>query len=438
MPDKSPEEKDGFAELFKKLWLPVAGFLGAIKLSYDFYKMWTTDRNTVASLLTVSIYLVIIIALGWVGFGKKNILQPTTKKGEIPVTKTQPRFSLPYRVAAWCVLALLLFFGIQVYGVVCFNTGYNYYSQGDYSNAISNFDTAIRINPQDAQNYYFRGLSYSGLNDLEHSIQDYDQALQINPQYADAYFYRGIDYHNSGDLQKAIENYNSAIQINPQYKEAYADLGLAYFALNDYQSAIQYYNQALQIDSQYKEGYLYRALAYASLKDYKQAIKDYDQAIQVDPKYVDAYFNRGNAYNELGEYDYAIKDFEITISFTPDDSNLLNNTAYLMALHDSDLQKALEYVNKAIELQPDNSNFLDTQGIVYYKTGEYEKALIIFNYVINEKQLSYSYYGRGLTYEALGDRNKAISDLKAFLAEYPNDTLSEDAIKHLKTLDGTP
>ncbi len=47
MSDKSPEQKDDLLELLKKLWLPVAGFLGAIMLAYNFYQLWLGDQATV-------------------------------------------------------------------------------------------------------------------------------------------------------------------------------------------------------------------------------------------------------------------------------------------------------------------------------------------------------------------------------------------------------
>jgi hypothetical protein len=44
MPDKEADEKDGLLELIKKLWLPVAGFLGAVTLAYNFYQLWLGDQ----------------------------------------------------------------------------------------------------------------------------------------------------------------------------------------------------------------------------------------------------------------------------------------------------------------------------------------------------------------------------------------------------------
>ena len=44
MSNKPPDDKDSLLELLKKLWLPVAGFVGAVTLAYNFYQLWLGTR----------------------------------------------------------------------------------------------------------------------------------------------------------------------------------------------------------------------------------------------------------------------------------------------------------------------------------------------------------------------------------------------------------
>jgi hypothetical protein len=44
---KPTEQKDGLLELIKKLWLPVAGFLSAVTLAYNFYQLRLGDQASV-------------------------------------------------------------------------------------------------------------------------------------------------------------------------------------------------------------------------------------------------------------------------------------------------------------------------------------------------------------------------------------------------------
>jgi len=40
MTDKPPEQKNGLLELLKNLWLPAAGFIGAVTLAYSRVYKW--------------------------------------------------------------------------------------------------------------------------------------------------------------------------------------------------------------------------------------------------------------------------------------------------------------------------------------------------------------------------------------------------------------
>ena len=122
MSDNSVEKKGGLLEFLKNLWLPVAGFLTAIRLIYDFYKTWETDRNTLTLFLAGAIYVLIIVTLAWVGLGRKQ--------GEALGAESQPRFRSPYRFAAWAGIGLLLYLGVQVYAGLSDANGYNYFLPG--------------------------------------------------------------------------------------------------------------------------------------------------------------------------------------------------------------------------------------------------------------------------------------------------------------------
>ena len=74
-----------------------------------------------------------------------------------------------------------------------FEKGNDYFKQGDYQEAIEQYDEAILLNPQDASAYYNRGLAYHHLGPVhaELSIQDHEEAVRLDPQYADSYYEEG-------------------------------------------------------------------------------------------------------------------------------------------------------------------------------------------------------------------------------------------------------
>ena len=62
---------------------------------------------------------------------------------------------------------------------------------GQHFAAIADYDIAIRLNPDDADAYYNRGVAKGKLGQHFAAIADYDIAIRLNPDYADAYNNRG-------------------------------------------------------------------------------------------------------------------------------------------------------------------------------------------------------------------------------------------------------
>ncbi|MGK7949257.1 MAG: tetratricopeptide repeat protein, partial [Xenococcaceae cyanobacterium] len=118
--------------------------------------------------------------------------------------------------------------------VVYFYLGNSYYYQGNYQQAISDYDRAIEIDPQLADAYNNRGNAHSYQGNYQQAISDYDRAIEIDPQLAQAYYNRGIAHSYQGNYQQAISDYNKAIEINPQYADAYNNRGNAHSYQGNY------------------------------------------------------------------------------------------------------------------------------------------------------------------------------------------------------------
>ena len=132
------------------------------------------------------------------------------------------------------------------------NRGRAYGETGALDRAISDYNAAIRLNPDFATAYYNRGVAYGDSGEVERAIADFDNAIQRNSQYATAYNNRGIAYQFKGDLDGAIADYDMAIKLNPEYATAYNNRGDAYEKKGDLQRAAADYSKALSLDPAHK------------------------------------------------------------------------------------------------------------------------------------------------------------------------------------------
>ncbi len=86
------------------------------------------------------------------------------------------------------------------------NRGNAYWNEGQYDQAISDYNKALEINPRHTQAYNNRGVAYRSKGQYDQAISDYNKALEINPRFAAAYYNRAIVYLSTGQYDKAWED----------------------------------------------------------------------------------------------------------------------------------------------------------------------------------------------------------------------------------------
>ena len=87
--------------------------------------------------------------------------------------------------------------------------------------------------------------------------------------------------------------------------------------------------------------------------------------------------------------------------------------------------KAIEYLNNAIKLQPDYARAYYNRGLAYDDLGQYQRAIVDYNEVIHLKpKNAVAYHNRGLAYDNLGQHQRAIEDYNEAMRLQPNDAIT--------------
>ncbi len=98
------------------------------------------------------------------------------------------------------------------------------------------------------------------------------------------------------------------------------------------------------------------------------------QALEKFPEDEDILFQKGFIKYEMDLKDKALEIMEQVIAMDPEHDPALNFVGYTLAEEGRDLQRALNLIQKALELDPDNGYYLDSLAWVYYKSGDLEQA----------------------------------------------------------------
>ena len=123
------------------------------------------------------------------------------------------------------------------------------------------------------------------------------------------------------------------------------------------------------------EAYLSEAEILYDARDYPAAMEQYDLALQQFPEEPDLLYGRALILTELKRVDQAVADLRGLLKDQPDDARSLNALGYILTNYTENYEEALGYIEKALELAPDDAAVIDSMGWVQYRMGNLNSAL---------------------------------------------------------------
>jgi len=185
-----------------------------------------------------------------------------------------------------------------------------YQLQGNMQGAMSQYNEALRINPDFIRGYVRRGELHDMMGNLNAALADYDRVLAVEPANALALNNRGWVYFEQGKDAEALEAFDKAIAIDGKLAVAYNNRGWMKLQLKDTVAAIVDFNGAIKADRAFTKAYYNKALINVVQGKRRDAIKDYTALIDVNNRDAQAYFYRGLVYREMGRELSARRDLE--------------------------------------------------------------------------------------------------------------------------------
>ena len=172
------------------------------------------------------------------------------------------------------------------------------------------YKKALMMSPNKSSDLHFRlGLVYSDMNQPESAVSQYQSALRDDPQNPDALGNLGFAYLEAGRLSEALSHLTKAVQLSPSNPDRHNMLGLAYLEAGRVKEAEKSFRKALDL-SPGKINYHYNlgeSLRKQGLE--QQALSEYNQALQGTAENTDERFNQGKIYLKIGLYQEAVKSF---------------------------------------------------------------------------------------------------------------------------------
>ncbi len=177
----------------------------------------------------------------------------------------------------------------------------------------------------------------------------------------------------------AIREYEKLSKSQPQFYAS--ELGRAE-ALRASGKAMEAIEVLIELTRQYPNsanGFRTLGNHYRRLEIYDKAEVSYGKAIKLYTAKGEAdwflYYVRGITRERLGSWELAEKDFRKALSLNPNQPQVLNYLGYSLIEKNSNLDEALDMIERAVKESPDSGYIVDSLGWGYYKLGLYEKAV---------------------------------------------------------------
>ncbi|WP_232224244.1 serine protease [Mastigocladopsis repens] len=296
---------------------------------------------------------------------------------------------------------------------------------GNYPTALKACDQAIKINPQPLQ-YILRGEIRTSMGDTTEAIEDFNQALRLQPDNPFAYRQRGVARSSEESYQGALEDLNKAISLQPDNAYAYVDRGIVHAMMGNRKAFTEDFDRALRLEPDSAAIYHKRGTARYLLQDDKGAVEDYTAAIRFAPESAYVYHKKlGDVRTGEKDYEAAIENYTEAIRLEPNYAPAYVGRGIVHAMMGSQ-QGFTEDFDTALRLQPDNAWFYSYRGDARFLLKDnqggiedYNKAMSLF------PQLAHLYYTlRGNARQEQKDYQGAIADYNEAIRLKPNFALA--------------
>jgi tetratricopeptide (TPR) repeat protein len=274
------------------------------------------------------------------------------------------------------------------YSQAYFWRGLAYVSTNQTQKCLVDWNTMIRLNPDNYFLLLMRGFLHVELGNYDYAFSDLRKALlareirinqnkfvggqtlldkKIDLQFAAEYLVStgyGLEEESFGHLkegfcmllagqpEKALIAINSAERVQTS-APVYFIKALTFENLTKHDSSFVYYNKALALDNDIFDAHKKRGVYRYELKDWKGAYSDFNEMVRLQPKAIVTYRLRGGVKFEQTDYYGAIIDLTRFIKTDSTDATVWEMRARARKKV-GDVKGAIDDLNKIVPLQPKN------------------------------------------------------------------------------------
>ncbi|CAH2076386.1 unnamed protein product, partial [Iphiclides podalirius] len=200
-----------------------------------------------------------------------------------------------------------------------------------------------------------RASLFTQLENTERCLEDFANAAKLDPNNSDIYHHRGQVYLLLERMDEATAEFAKAVELNPEFSIAYIQKCYA-----DYRHAQLHKNVG--------------AL--------NQVRADFERALERFPRCAEAYILFAQVLSDQQEWGRAESLFDSALSVDPNNATLYVHKGLVQLQKNTDFDKAVKLINKAIEMDDKCDFAYETLGTIEVQRGNLRRSLELFEKAI--------------------------------------------------------
>ncbi|MCF8068438.1 MAG: tetratricopeptide repeat protein [Desulfobacterales bacterium] len=186
----------------------------------------------------------------------------------------------------------------------------------------------------------------------------------------------GLSYDGKNEKESALASFKKISRDSPFYQDAIIHIAYLYNELGQVENAVKYLNEELEIAPDNIDLMLYLGSFYEDTDEFEKAETILKKGIKLEPENVRMHFRLGVIYDKWGRKDASIAAMKEVLKIDPAHANAMNYIGYTYADMGKNLDEAEQLIIEALKQKPDDGYITDSLGWVYYKKGDYDKAVL--------------------------------------------------------------
>ncbi|MEM0895282.1 MAG: tetratricopeptide repeat protein [Verrucomicrobiota bacterium] len=282
---------------------------------------------------------------------------------------------------------------------------------------------------------------YRITNENELAMRELEALVRIDAHRPTAQKLLAEMHESLGNFGKAVDHFSTLLSLGEPSLEDYRKLADLCAAAGRHEEAVKYLQRAGSMSPESPEAAILLADALLESGAFAEAVTKYEMAEALAEEHgpealaESFYFNYSLAAAQAGMVPRAEELLRRSIGLVPADqpelaAKSLNQLGYLWLEQGKNIDQAGINIQRALELEPDRPEYLDSLGWYHHLKGDNERALNVLLEALEKlsRPDATIHHHAAEVYSALGKKAEAVQQLRKAISLDPANTLFQERL----------